>query len=321
MRWSDVGKVKRKTTLLHLILPSLILGLTVVATLPAFAESAASGDFRGAVEVDGGKIHLECKGTGGPAVILISGYRNNAEIWTVEPGPGLTPVFTGVAGFTRVCTYDRPGTILDADHLSRSDPVLMPRSADAIVAELHGVLQASRIAAPYVLAAHSLGGLFCRLYSATYPSDVVGMVLVDSWQEDLPAILGPAGWAAYVDLATPPPPGLKDYADLELVDFAAASARMSEAARAAPLPALPLFVISRAKPVQFPPDVPSAFSREAFEAAWRKGQARLAALLPDARHEIATESDHYVQIQQPALVVDAIRAVVEAVRNPTSWRK
>ena len=103
MRWSDVGKVKRKTTLLHLILPSLILGLTVVATLPAFADLAASGDFRGAVEVDGGKIHLECKGAGGPAVILISGYRNNAEIWTVEPGPGLTPVFTGVAGFTRVC--------------------------------------------------------------------------------------------------------------------------------------------------------------------------------------------------------------------------
>jgi pimeloyl-ACP methyl ester carboxylesterase len=121
----------------------------------------------------------------------------------------------------------------------------MPRKADAIVAELHGVLQASRIAAPYVLAAHSLGGLFCRLYAATYPGDVVGMVLVDSWQEDLPEILGPAGWAAYVALARAPPPGLKSYADLELVDFAAASARMSEAARAPPLPgwgSKPIFV-------------------------------------------------------------------------------
>ncbi len=119
-----------------------------IAARPAVAASAASGDFRGAVEVDGRKIHLECKGDGRPAVILVSGYRNNAEIWTVEPGPGLTPVFTGVAGFTRVRAYDRPGTILDADHLSRSDPVPMPRTADAIVAELHGELQASRIAAP-----------------------------------------------------------------------------------------------------------------------------------------------------------------------------
>ncbi len=54
---------------------------------------------------------------------------------------------------------------------------------------------------------------------------------------------------------------------------------------------MPLLVVSRAKPVRLPPNVPPAFSREAFEAAWRKGQARLAALLPDVRHEIATESD------------------------------
>jgi pimeloyl-ACP methyl ester carboxylesterase len=307
--------------LLHLTLSSLILGLIAVAALPAFAASAASGDFRDAVEVDGRKIHLECKGAGGPAVILISGYRNNAEIWTVERPPGLTPVFTGVADFTRVCSYDRPGTILDADHLSRSGPVPMPRSADAIVAELHGVLQASRTAAPYVMAAHSLGGLFARLYAATYPGDIAGMVLIDSWQEDLPAILGPTEWTAYVDLTTPPPPGLKGYTDLESVDFATASARMIVAARVEPLPPIPLFVISRAKPVQLPPTVPSAFSQEAFEAAWQKGQARLAALLPDARHETATESDHYVQIDQPGLVVDAIRAVIEAVRDPTTWRR
>jgi pimeloyl-ACP methyl ester carboxylesterase len=197
----------------------------------------------------------------------------------------------------------------------------MPRTADAIAGELQGVLQASGIAGPYVLAAHSLGGLVARLYGAIHPNEIAGMVLVDSWQEDLPVILGPVGWAAYVDLATPPPPGLERYAGLELVDFPAASARMIEAARAEPLPPLPLFVISRAKPAQLPPDVPPAFSPEAFEAAWREGQARLAALLPDARHEIATESAHYVQIDQPALVVDAIRAVVEAVRNPGTWCK
>ncbi len=82
-----------------------------------------------------------------------------------------------------------------------------------------------------------------------------------------------------------------------------------------------LFVISRSEPVQLPPNVPSAFSPTAFEAAWREGQARLAALLPDARHEIATESDHYLQIEQPALVIEAIRAVVEAVRDPGTWRR
>ena len=84
---------------------------------------------------------------------------------------------------------------------------------------------------------------------------------------------------------------------------------------------MPLFVVSRAKPSPLPPNVPPAFSAEAFEAAWREGQARLAALLPDARHEIATESDHTVQVEQPELVAETIRAVVEAVRDPSAWRR
>jgi len=84
---------------------------------------------------------------------------------------------------------------------------------------------------------------------------------------------------------------------------------------------MPLFVVSRAKPLQLPPNVPPAFSAEAFEAAWREGQSRLAALLPDARPEIAAESNHYVQIEQLELVVEAIRAVVEALRNPAAWRR
>jgi hypothetical protein len=74
-------------------------------------------------------------------------------------------------------------------------------------------------------------------------------------------------------------------------------------------------------PVALPPHVPADFSPEEFEKAWRKGQNELVALLPDARHEIAEQSDHYIQVGQPNLAVDAVRAVVEAIRNPGSWRQ
>jgi pimeloyl-ACP methyl ester carboxylesterase len=48
-------------------------------------------------------------------------------------------------------------------------------------------------------------------------------------------------------------------------------------------------------------------------------QAELAALVPGARHVIATESGHYIQLQQPELVIEAIRQVVEGVRHPDTW--
>jgi pimeloyl-ACP methyl ester carboxylesterase len=303
-----------------MIRPRLVflLGLLVLATpMAARPEPALGrGDFARTVEADGRKLYLECKGTGAPTVILVSGYRNNAAIWTTPPSSGVAPVFEAVAKFTRVCAYDRPGTILEATHLSRSDPVAMPRTAGAVVSELHGLLAAAAIEGPYVLVAYSLGGLFARLYAST-PNSVAGLVLIDAWPEAMPKLLGPEQWQAYEALSAPPPPGLETYRDLETIDFGAASERMLEAASNQPLFAIPLFVLSRAKPVALPPNVPAAFSPSAFEAAWRKGQDEIAALEPDAKHVVPTESD--IQIEQPDLVVDAVRQVVEAVRDPASW--
>ena len=65
--------------------------------------------------------------------------------------------------------------------------------------------------------------------------------------------------------------------------------------------------------------MPANFSQDAFEAAWRKGQDQLAALLTDAKHVVATNSDHYIQLEQPDLVIDAVRQVVDAVRDPNAW--
>lgn len=68
-----------------------------------------------------------------------------------------------------------------------------------------------------------------------------------------------------------------------------------------------------------PADLPGGLSGEVSEAAWQTAQDGLAGLLPDARHVIAEESEHYIQLQQPELVIAAVREVVEAVRDPASW--
>jgi pimeloyl-ACP methyl ester carboxylesterase len=144
------------------------------------ASAPASGNFAGLIDIGAGrKMYLECSGSGSPTVILESGYRNDADIWSTELEPGMSPVFSQVAKFTRVCAYDRPGTFLDADHLGRSTPVPMPRTARDLVSDLHALLQTANIPGPYVFAAHSFGGIFARLYASTYPSQVVGMVFQD----------------------------------------------------------------------------------------------------------------------------------------------
>ena len=93
----------------------------------------------------------------------------------------------GVGAFTRVCVYDRPGTLLNAEDTagrSRSDPAPLPRTAQDVVADLHALLRAARVPGPYVLVGHSLGGLCVRLYATTYPEEVAGLVLVDASHED-----------------------------------------------------------------------------------------------------------------------------------------
>ena len=303
------------------------------ATPAAAAPIATSGDFAGLVDIGGGrKMFLQCRGEGSPTVILESGYGNDADIWdTIALGPDSneTAVFPGVSAFTRVCAYDRPGTGLDFERRGRSDPVPMPRTAADAVDDLHALLGAAAIPGPYVLAAHSFGGIIVRLYAATYPDEVVGLVLVDASHEEqnarFQAALTPGQWAAFQRLSAQAVPDLADYSDLERIDFDASFAQLREAAAAHPLPPMPLVVLTHGVPVgaDLPPEVlstlPPGFPWDTIERVAQALQAELAALVPGAQQVIATESGHYVHTQQPQLVIDAIQQVVEAVRDPVSW--
>jgi pimeloyl-ACP methyl ester carboxylesterase len=288
----------------------------------AMAPSVANGDFAGLVAIGGGrKLYLVCKGTGSPTVVFESGYRNDAEIWSAEVAPGVATVLPQVATFTRVCAYDRPGTFLDAAHLSRSDPVPMPRAAQDLVVDLHALLQTAPVPAPYVLVAHAFGGLFARLYASTYPDEVVGMVLVDALSENVRSQLTPEQWKFYVNFGfTQPTPGLEKYKDIETLNVDASFDQMQKAATAKPLRPIPLFVLAQGRPFDLSPWQPlPADSPDALDIAWRAAQDGLATLVPNTKYVIATQSAHYIQIQQPELVIHAVRDVIGAVRDPATW--
>lgn len=295
--------------------PAASLSLPLANASPV----AASGDFAGLVEIPGGRrLWLECRGAGSPTVILEAGAGNDAGNWgpeSLSSGAGQTAVLPGVAAFTRVCAYDRPGTVgADLANRSRSDPAPMPRDATAMVDDLHALLTAAAIPGPYVLVGHSFGGLVVRLYATTYPGEVAGLVLVDAAHEDYydrqRAVLTPEQWAAFVD-----PPVAATEPTLERIDVDASSIQMREAAASSPLRPMPLVVLTHGRPWDWPPGYPAA----ELEAIWPPLQEDLAALTPDARLVVAEQSGHFIPGDQPDLVTAAIRQVVDAVRDPASW--
>jgi pimeloyl-ACP methyl ester carboxylesterase len=288
-----------------------------LALLVLTGAASADTDAGRRVDIGGRKLYLECRAAGSPTVILESGYRDRADPWSLNlfELPGATMVLPGVAAFTRVCTYDRPGTaiLLDGDFQpSRSDPVPMPRSATAIVAELHALLRAAKVPGPYVLVGHSFGGLFVRLYASVHPGRVAGLVLVDALSEGVRARMSAEQWRAYVRLGfIEPPPPYAGYRDLETVDPGPASDAMR---RARPLRRIPAIVLSKGRPFELGPDFPPDLAG-ALNAAWAAAQDELAARVHAIRHIVVSESAHYIQLEQPRVVIQTVRQVVQAVRT------
>ena len=129
----------------------------------------------------------------------------------------------------------------------------------------------------------------------------------------------PEQWEAYKELFQPIPPALASYADLEFTDLDASSAQIRQAAAADPLPAMPVVVLSRGRAMAMPPDLPGGLTGAFLERAWQVSQDGLATLVPGTKHVIARDSEHYIQLEQPNLVIAAVRAVAAAVRDPATW--
>jgi pimeloyl-ACP methyl ester carboxylesterase len=147
----------------------LVLGLILVGTIYESVSEAA--DIRAypppgqMVDVGGYRLHINCTGTGSPTVVIDAGWGD----WSLSWGW----VQEEVAKTTQVCTYDRAG-------MGYSEAGPLPRNAKQFAKELHILLERANIARPYVLAGHSLGGLPVRVFAHDYPTEVSGVVLIDS---------------------------------------------------------------------------------------------------------------------------------------------
>lgn len=276
------------------------------------------------VDVGGNKMHIHCSGSGGPTVILDSGLGDSFIVWRkLQPQ---------IAQFTRVCSYDRAG-------IGYSDASPRARSSKVFAEELQSLLHNAGIAPPYVLAGHSMGGYDVRIYTNLYRSEVAGMVLVDSSHPEqrkrLPAALNDldAGWVReeeFFEFTMPfGLPRLFGFcgndrearaADCNfhslresVAELKSISESAAQTAETGPLGNMPLVVLSQ-DPNTPQYDLPEDLVGPTNEA-WQKMQAELALLSTCGKQVIAKNSGHYIQLDRPDLVLDAVREVVNEVKN------
>ncbi|HKR59368.1 MAG TPA: alpha/beta hydrolase [Pyrinomonadaceae bacterium] len=308
------------------------------------------------LDVGGFRLHLNCTGKSGPAVVLIAGGGDFSFDWgLVQPD---------VSRFTRVCSYDRAG-------LAWSDPGPTPRTMRQEASELHTLLKAARIKAPYVLVGHSVGGLIARVFAEQYADEVAGMVLVDSTHEDTTLMYqgklvrvregakGSAVPPAQTMRSSPPkPPAAEDIKQFEFnqkmfgapkteppFDRLPASAQAmrlwfrSQPPRAAAGPDFwaeelqamyasrantphqlgdkPLVVLLAKPEAGTPPPGIAADEWKRVNEEKRQQKVGLTNLSRNSKLIIAERSGHHIQLDEPHVVTDAVRSVVEAVRLRT----
>lgn len=297
------------------------------------------------VDVGGRKMHIDCRGTGSPTVILESGLGTGGS-------PSWTLVHDEIAGFTRTCAYDRAGIMW-------SDPKDTPQDAAAVAADLHALLKGAGIGDPLVLVGHSIGGPYTRTYVGKYGDQVAGLVMVDPSHPDQVARLGKVvgidvhpkqastlmhaatalGWTGIVRFlaSRSEMPKLRTAAETKKIGEAMVTknAYMSSSMKggASELDGYdrtqvqaravrsfgnrPLIVLTAMAP--FKPEQLTGLGLKPeqgvrFKEEWKALHAEQAAFSTRGRQQIVLDATHFIQVDRPEVVIAAVREVVDMVR-------
>jgi pimeloyl-ACP methyl ester carboxylesterase len=271
--------------------------------------------------VAGHELYLRCTGSGSPVVVLFNGLGERTPNWAWVQGD--------VARQSRVCVFDRAGEGWSGAGVGGQD-------AHQLSADAHGLLKAANIPGPYVIAGHSVGGVYALAYAMDYSDDVAGVALLDSstpYQFDLPTyptfywvarrlsgLLPPLARAgivrAYMGLTgSSLPAGAGSDAqtfassprelNADRLELAELPTVLRQAKAITTLGGKPLFVLSA--------DVGQ-------QAGWSAAQDRLATLSTNSIHTTTHGATHQALLEEQryaALSAQAIDAVVRSVRTGT----
>jgi pimeloyl-ACP methyl ester carboxylesterase len=278
--------------------------------------------------VNGRLMHIHCRGSGSPTVIVEQGLGGPSIDWNEINGR--------MSKITRVCDYDRAG-------MGHSEPAYRPTIAADVAKNLNSLLRSANIDDDLILVGWSAGGMYAREYYRQFPARVKGLVLVDtpheltlsrmppqpSNQENLDGLmrkyyLAQFGWlrlsgeieGQYADAPLSGPDKRRLIAIFQKAHTYRTLAdegigfELDLARGVAPpsLGDLPVVVIAEGKPRH-------PYMQENL-ARWHELQQELANLSSTGRLVIATNSAHFIHRTEPELILKAVSDVVDSVRAP-----
>lgn len=291
------------------------------------------------VDVGDRQLHMDCRGQGTPTVVFEAGLDHlGATSWSA--------VHDSIAATTRACAYSRAGILW-------SDASRGPFDVRVATQALRRALAAAGEMPPFVIVGHSIGGPYAMVFTATYPDDVAGLVLVDPSHPRqvarLTAAIGrPAGipmlvvnaidattWTGLARLApllvgtttmpreatTVPQAFLPRSLGAVAAEARAIDATFAQAERVTSLGDRPLIVLTAALPAdsaQFAAADLSPAQGARRQVAWRALHDDLARRSRVGRRVGVDGATHYIQFDRPDAVIGAVRDVVAQVRVRTS---
>jgi len=245
------------------------------------------------ITVNGVTTEYSLFGERGPVVILLHGFRMPMSSWG-----GLYPE---IKKHGRIFAYNRHG-------VGKTSKATCPQAGDEVIRSLENLLMALNLSPPYILAAHSWGGLFANLYARLNPDDVAAVVFVDAAHPDEKRRQENYKPPRFLLLIT----GVLKAIDTRFDkyhhsedDRVAETILQIEAAGS--FPPIPVAGITGGKNMPFVPEVCFAIHRQC--------QIELAALSPHAVQLIANNSGHFPQISEPEIVVRTIEEIASNVKH------
>jgi pimeloyl-ACP methyl ester carboxylesterase len=303
------------------------------------AEYPPSGQL---VDVGGYDLHIHCEGEGSPAVILEAGAGAFSPHWVY--------VQEETAQFTRVCAYDRAGlgwsevsphprtagVVVEELHTLLTEAgvagpyVLVGHSLGGLYVRHYAHEFPEEVAGLVLVdAAHTEQQ---RRAPAAYREWDEAFQAQTAQQFALGRLLSAGGVMALDPTTVPSDPHLPPEKNETFRAIVAANPdyfssvgavygnleQLFAEARAAggSLDDLPLVVIARGEALEADPAIGLTPELAAqYEPVWRQLQAELAELSTCGELVIAEESGHNIQLEQPEVVVGAIREVVKTTKD------